>query len=88
MPWPKTGLLYKIFVLAHFKPFSALQPLIPDGETFEAVFTNYMLSEVAKITVDNWEATNESEGAHDAEQMKKKAEITNESRALTNSLFS
>jgi hypothetical protein len=83
-----TGLLYKIFLLAHFKPFGVLQPLIPDGETFESVFTNYMLSDAARMTIENWEATNESEDARDADCMKKKAEITNESCTLTNSLFS
>ena len=88
MPHPNTGLLYKNFVLAHFKPFGTLQPLIPDGETFESIFTNYTLSDAARIIIGNWEATNESEDARDADRMKKKAEITNESRTLTNSLFS
>jgi len=88
VPHPNTGLLYKNFVLAHFKPFGTLQPLIPDGETFESIFTNYTLSDAARIIIGNWEATNESEDARDADRMKKKAEITNESRTLTNSLFS
>ena len=88
IPRPNAGLLYKIFVLAHFKPFGALQPLIPNGQTFESVFTNYTLTDAAKITIGNWDATDESEDARDADRMKKKAEITNESRTLTNSLFS
>src|SRR5882762_11656479 len=37
VPCPNTGLLYKIFILAHFKPFGALLPLIPDGYNFESI---------------------------------------------------
>ena len=59
IPRPNAGLLYKKFVLAHFKPFGALQPLIPDGQTFESVFTNYTLTDAAKITIGNWDATDE-----------------------------
>jgi len=40
VPRPNAGLSYVIFALAHFKPFSVLNPLIPDGETFETVFKN------------------------------------------------
>jgi PIF1-like helicase len=76
-----------IFVLAHFKPFSALNPLIPEGQSFQTVFKNYQLSDAAHTTIRNWDATNESEDARDAERMKKKAQMTSESKALTNSLF-
>jgi hypothetical protein len=87
IPRPNAGLAYTIFVLAHFKPFGALQPLIPNGETFKTIFKNYRLTSAAQTTVANWDATNESEDARDAECMKKKAKMTNESKALTTSLF-
>ena len=87
IPRPNAGLLYKIFVLAHFKPFGALYPLVPKNETFETVFKRYSLTEAAQTVITNWDATNECEDARDAERMKKAAQMTKESRALTNSLF-
>src|ERR1700683_3717838 len=87
IPRPKSGLPYVIFVFAHFKSFSALHPLVPDGESFETVIKKYQLTDAARTTIRNWDATNESEDARDAEQMKKKAQMISESKALTNSLF-
>src|SRR6202044_2187818 len=87
IPHPNTGLPYLIFVLTHFKPFSALNPLVPDSESFETVIKKYQLTDAAQTTIRNWDATNESEDARDAERMKKKAQMTSESKALTNSLF-
>ena len=74
-------------MLAHFKPFGALHPLVPKNETFETVFKRYSLTEFAQTVITNWDATNECEDARDAERMKKAAQITKESQALTNSLF-
>jgi hypothetical protein len=76
-----------IFVLAHFKPFGALCPLIPKNETFETIFKKYHLTEAAQTVITNWDATNECEDARDAEQMRKAAQKTKESQALTNSFF-
>jgi len=87
IPQPSAGLSYMIFVLAHFKPFGALCPLIPKNETFETVFKKYSLTEAAQTVIMNWDATNECEDARDAEHMRKAAQMTNESQALTNSLF-
>jgi len=72
IPHPNAGLPYVIFVLAHFKPFSALNPLVPDGESFETVIKKYQLTDAAQTTIRNWDATNESEDARDAERMKRK----------------
>ena len=79
IPRPNAGLSYKIFVLAHFKPFGALHPLVPKNETFETVFKQYSLTESAQTVITNWDATNECEDAHDAERMKKAAQIIKES---------
>ena len=67
IPRPNAGLSYVIFALAHFKPFSASNPLVPDGESFETVFKNYRLTDSAQTTIRNWDATNESKDARDAE---------------------
>jgi hypothetical protein len=67
IPRPNAGLSYVIFVLAHFKPFSILNPLVPDGESFETIFKKYQLTDAAQTTIRNWDATNESEDAWDAE---------------------
>jgi hypothetical protein len=87
IPRPTAGLSYMIFVLAHFKPFGALNPLIPNNGSFEAVFKTYSLTDAARAVITNWDATNECEDARDAERMKKKAQMAKESQALTNSLF-
>ena len=87
IPRPSAGLSYMIFVLAHFKPFGVLCPLIPKNETFETVFKKYSLTEAARTIIMNWDATNECEDARDAERMRKASQITKESQALTKSLF-
>ena len=87
IPRPSAGLSYMMFVLAHFKPFGALCPLIPQNETVETIFKKYSLTEAARTVITNWDATNECEDARDAERMKKAAQMTKESQALTNSLF-
>ena len=87
IPRPNAGLSYQIFVLAHFKPFGFLCPLVPKNESFDTVFQNYTLSDAAKTVIRNLDATNECEDARDAERMRKTAQMTKESRALTNSLF-
>ena len=84
---PNAGLSYMIFALAHFKPFGALCPLIPEGETFETIFKKYSLPTATQTTITNWDAINECEDAHDAERMRKAAQMMKESQALTNSLF-
>jgi len=53
IPQPSAGLSYMIFVLAHFKPFGALCPLIPKNETFETVFKKYSLTEAAQTVIMN-----------------------------------
>jgi hypothetical protein len=88
IPHPNTGLTYAIFVLAHFKPFSASNPLLHTGETFQQVFQTYTLSERAKIAISQWDATNECKDARDAERMRRKAHKTRQSNSLTESLFS
>jgi hypothetical protein len=75
-------------MLAHFKPFSATNPLIKEGETFTKVFRHYPLSCQSKEIINNWEALNESEDARDAERLKKKAALTAESTSLTKSILS
>jgi hypothetical protein len=87
VPHLNAGLLYIIFVLSHLKPFRVLDPLVPPGQTFETVFQSWSSTDSAKDRMRNCEATNESEDACDAERMKKKAQMTSESRALTTSLF-
>jgi hypothetical protein len=45
------------------------------------------LTDAEQTTITNWDATNESEDVHDSEHMKKKAQMTSESKALTTSHF-
>jgi hypothetical protein len=69
IPRSNAGLAYAIFVLAHFKPFGVNDPVLRTGETFEQVFEHYTLSDMARTTLQKWDATNECENARDAERM-------------------
>jgi hypothetical protein len=88
IPHPNAGDYYAFFMLSHFKPFSATNPLINANENFSKVFEHYPLSDQSKEIIGNWEALNESEDARDAECLKKKAAITAESTSLTKPLLS
>jgi len=44
-----------------------LKSIVPDGESFETVFKKYQLTDTTQTTIRNWDATNESEDARDAE---------------------
>jgi len=87
VPRPNTGTTYAIFALAHFKPFSVINPLLCEGETFDNVFKKYQFTDTAKFILNNWDAINECEDARDAERIKKRAAMATQSQALTKSLF-
>jgi len=87
IPRPNMGTPYFIFVLAHFKPFGILNPLLQQRQTFEEAFKLFKKSEHCKFVINNWDAINESEDARDAECLKKRAAMLTQSQALTKSIF-
>ena len=87
IPREKTGLQWKIFILAHFKPFSFSDPLIRNGETIKNAFDNFEFSSRSQQIMKNWEDTHECEDKRDEERLRKRAALTTESIAMTNSLL-
>ncbi|KAG1894487.1 uncharacterized protein F5891DRAFT_922037, partial [Suillus fuscotomentosus] len=57
--------LWALFTLAHFKPFSALSPLLHKGENVIEVFRTYSFSPRSRTVMTNWEAVHECEDERD-----------------------
>lgn len=79
---------YKLFALAHFKPFSLSNPLIPEGDTVERCFENYNFHMSHMSIMKNWDALYECQDQRDLERLRKRDALTKESLALTRSLQS
>ena len=77
---------WKLFTLAHFKPFHLSQPLIASNSTIENTFDSYSFSTRSQFVMKNWEATHECEDKRDEERLRKRAAITSESLAMTKSV--
>jgi hypothetical protein len=60
---------YKLFVLAHLKPFSPNNPLILPTETVDQVFETFQFTSRSKEIIKNWDAIHECEDARDAERL-------------------
>lgn len=72
-----------LFVLAHFKPFSATRPLLSNTKTVEEVFKHFTFGDRHLRIIENWEAVYECQDERDAERLRKRAALTAESRAKT-----
>ena len=82
----KDNTKYRLFVLAHFKPFSAANPLIPHLSNPADVFEAFQFSQNAKRVIHNWEAIHECEDERDADRLRKRAAEATASRNKTQKL--
>ncbi|KAG1816968.1 hypothetical protein DFJ58DRAFT_633052, partial [Suillus subalutaceus] len=57
--------LWALFTLAHFKPFSAVSPLLRKGEDATDAFRTYIFSTRSRTIMSNWEAVHECEDERD-----------------------
>jgi len=78
----ETSVMWPLFVLAHFKPFSITQPLIPAGDSCDNVFHTYPFSDQNMKIIKNWNAIYECEDERDAERLRKRKAATKESLAM------
>ena len=74
---------WKIFTLAHFKPFDAAHPLIEKGCSIEDTFESYTFSSRSHLIMKNWEDIHECEDKRDEERLRKRMALTAESLAMT-----
>ena len=77
---------YRIFALAHFIPFDIDNPLLRPGQTVDDIFEGMQFTERHLQILNNWEAIHECQDERDAERMRKRAEKSRESRAMTRAL--
>lgn len=75
---------YYWFVLAHFKPFSISNPLVPCDLPFsiDSFFESYQLSDLALRVTNNWEELCNCEDERDAERLRKASQLSKESHLL------
>ena len=79
---------YAEFMLAHFKPFTFVNPLIKICETIEETYQKYCFDNFSCEIVANWEAVHECEDAWDAEHINKRAQMTKASHIIKQTIHS
>jgi hypothetical protein len=77
---------YRMFTLAHFIPFDIDSPLLKPGQTVDDVFESVRFADRHLQILSNWEAIHECQDERDADRMRKRAEKSRESRAMTKAL--
>jgi hypothetical protein len=77
---------WMLFVLAHFKPFHISLPLIDKKKSLEDTYRSFNFSKRSKRIMMNWEEIHECQDERDEERLRKRANLTTESMAITNSL--
>src|SRR5882724_3582224 len=88
IPRKSSKISYAEFMLAHFKPFSYVNPLIKNGETIEETCQKYCFDPFSCEIMANWEAVHECEDAQDAERINKRAQMTKASHIMKQTLHS
>lgn len=71
---------YMIFMLAHFIPFSANNPLDVQQETLAAYFEVAPFSDRSRFVMRNWDAIHECEDERDSERLRKQQSKINKSK--------
>ena len=85
IPHKTNANMWALFALAHFKPFSASIPILRPGDDLIAVFNSYeSFSDHANKVLQNWEAIHECEDEHDAECLRKQAQVSGNGHDRTN----
>jgi len=75
-------------MLAHFKPFSYVNPCINNCKTMEETYLKYCFDPFSCEIMANWEAVHECEDVRDAERINKIAQMTKESHIMKQTLYS
>ncbi|KAG2750132.1 hypothetical protein P692DRAFT_20734343, partial [Suillus brevipes Sb2] len=86
IPRSSSKKVWCLFALAHFKPFGLEAPLLRRGEDIVDAYEKYTFSPRAREIMVNWEAVHECEDERDADRLRKRAQLSVESKALTSSL--
>ena len=74
---------YSVFMLAHFKPFSLLTPLLLK-ESLMSVYNHFSFDSDSIKLMNNWEAIYECEDARDADRVKKREKMLRETKVSSN----
>ena len=83
IPREANNIQWKIFTLAHFKPFDAEHPLLKHGDSIEDTFHSFPFSTRSRMTMKNWEDVHECEDKRDEDRLRKRMALTAESLAMT-----
>ncbi|KAG1733088.1 hypothetical protein EDD22DRAFT_960256 [Suillus occidentalis] len=67
---------WKLFTLAHFKPFSCTVPLIPLHSSVDAEYASFQFSTRGLAIMKHWESVHECEDERDAERLRRRAQLT------------
>jgi len=86
IPRKNTGRVWKLFALAHFKPFGPSDPFVMSGSCIDDTYDKFAFTEQSKYVMNNWEDTHECEDQRDAERLRKRAALTAESLAMTETI--
>ncbi len=85
IPRKNNILEYSIFMISHFKPFSARTSIL-ESASFIDEYRSYTFHQHALKIMANWEEIHECEDAREAERLKKRDKTTRESRMLLKSV--
>jgi hypothetical protein len=86
IPWPTNAMLWAIFTLAHFKPFSISTDLLTADKDLIACQAACSFCPRSLKVMKDWEAIHECEDVHDTERLCKHAQLTAKSNAMTASV--
>jgi hypothetical protein len=78
---------FKLFVLAHFKPFSFSSPLVLPSETILSTYDTHSFNAEAQSVMENWEEMHECSDQRDAERLKKREAAAREDKDLTRAML-
>lgn len=86
IPRPTNVKLWAIFALAHFKAFSVSTDLLGVDEDPLVSYARFAFCSRSLEVMKNWEAVYECEDERDADRLRKRAQLTSASKALTASI--
>ncbi|KAF5362237.1 hypothetical protein D9756_001995 [Leucocoprinus leucothites] len=73
---------WPLFALAHFKPFSLSNLLIPPNSSINNEYKTFQFSSMAKNVMKNWNAIHECEDQRDADRLRKRETLMKESQVM------
>lgn len=75
---------WALFALAHFKLFSDTRPLLPDGRSASEIYESFTFLARAKMVMHHWEAVHECEDEHDADRLRRRAQLSAPKKMVVN----